>query len=135
MTKEEVIDIIKDAGFGFLATSEGQQPRVRPMSPVLTDAGRLLLALLPQCRTIPQIKENPQVELCWVDRKMSYCRMTGKATMTEDLENKKLLWDTVPSMKQYFSGPEDPNFHLVEIEVQGVEAMTPHQQQPEVVAF
>ena len=42
MNKEEAIDIIRDAGFGFFATMEGNKPRVRPMMPYLTEEGDLL---------------------------------------------------------------------------------------------
>ena len=76
MDKNEAIDIVRDAGFGFFATVEGNQPRVRPMMPYLTKMVRLLLALLGRSRTIPQIKANPNVEVCFVDRKMWYCRVS-----------------------------------------------------------
>jgi general stress protein 26 len=135
MTDEEAIDLIKDAGFGLLATTEGKQPRVRPMMPFLTDEGELLVALLGRSRTIPQIKENPQVEVCFVDRKMWYCRVTGKAKISDDKAKKQVLWDAIPMLKQYFGGVQDQNFVLLEIDVQSAEAMTPHQKQPEKVSL
>jgi len=134
MNKEEVMDLVKDAGFGYLATSDGDQPRVRPMMPLLTEEGQLLIALLGRSRTIQQVKENPQVEVCFVDRKMWYCRVTGKGTMSDSIENKTILWNNIPMLKQYFAGPEDDNFFLLEIEIQELEAMTPHQKKPETVA-
>ena len=63
MNKEEIVDLIRDAGFCLLATTEGSQPRVRPMMPYLTDENQLLIALLERSRTIPQAKANPLVEL------------------------------------------------------------------------
>ena len=89
MNKEEVIDLIRDAGYCFLATTEGIQPRVRPMAPYLSDDNQLLLALLGRSRSIQQAKENPLVELCYVDRKMWYCRIAGTATISDDLEKKE----------------------------------------------
>ena len=135
MTKEEVIDLIRDTGFGFLATTEGQQPHVRPMMPYLTDDDRMLVALLGRSRTISQVQANPQVEICFVDRKMWYARLQGKATMSDNQEYKQLLWDAIPMLKQYFGGVEDPNFYLMEIEIDQVEAMTPHQKDPEFIDF
>ncbi|MCA9404157.1 MAG: pyridoxamine 5'-phosphate oxidase family protein [Candidatus Omnitrophica bacterium] len=135
MTKEDVIDLIRDTGFGFLGTTEGDQPRVRPMMPYLTDDNRLLVAMLGRSRTIAQVEANPHVEICFVDRKMWYARITGKAQISEDQAGKQLLWDTIPMLKQYFGGVEDPNFHLMEIEITRVEAMTPHQKEPESVPF
>lgn len=134
MTKEEVLDLIKDAGFGFLATTEGNRPRVRPMMPFLTEDGRkLLIALLGRSRSIAQIKQNPHVEVCFVDRKMWYCRVEGKAKISEDLSLKTILWDNIPMLKQYFAGPEDVNFKLAEVDIGKVEAMTPHQREPETI--
>lgn len=133
MQKEEVIDLIRDAGFGLLATVEGKQPRVRPMMPYLTEDGRLLVALLGRSRTIPQVKENPQVEVCFVDRKMWYARVTGKAKVSTSADDKSILWDNIPMLRQYFGGIEDPNFQLMEIKIDETEAMTPHQKVPEKV--
>jgi general stress protein 26 len=133
MQKEEVIDLIRDAGFGLLATVEGNQPRVRPMMPYLTEDGRLLVALLGRSRTVPQVKENPRVEVCFVDRKMWYARVTGRAKVSASKDDKLILWDNIPMLRQYFGGIEDPNFQLMEIEIIAVEAMTPHQKTPEQI--
>ena len=135
MTKDQVIDLIKDAGFGFLATTEGKQPKVRPMMPYLTDEGDLLLALLEQSRTIPQIKENPLVEICYVDRKMSYCRISGVAKISDDLEKKEVVWNSIPMLRQYFSGPQDSKFVLLEINTKTVEAMSPTQRTPDILTL
>ncbi len=131
MTKDEVIDLIRDAGFGFLATMENNQPRVRPMMPYLTDEGELLLALLPRSRSLPQLKANPKIEVCFVDRKMWYCRITGKAQISGNFEKKSLLFNNIPMLRQYFSGPEDKNLNFVEISIENIEAMTPHSKEPE----
>lgn len=133
MTQNEVIDLIKDAGYGVLATTEGSQPKARPMMPHLDDNGNLLLALLSHSRTIPQIAKNPLVEMCFIDRKMSFARISGKAKITTDLEKKETVWNNIPMLRQYFSGPEDANFVLIEIDTTHVEAMTPHQKAPDVL--
>ena len=135
MNKEEVIDLIRDAGFGFVATTEGKQPRVRPMMPYLTDDGQLLIALLSRSRSIPQVRQNPLVEICFVDRKMWYCRISGQAAISQDKEQKEILWNNIPMLKQYFGSPADPNFILMTVEIQTVEAMTPHQKMPENISF
>ena len=133
MNKEEAIDIVRDAGFGFLATVEGNQPRVRPMMPYLTEEGDLFLALLGRSRTIPEIKANPHVEVCFVDRKMWYCRVTGTAEISSDIAKKQVVFENVPMLRQYFAGAEDPNYHLAVIKIKAVEAMTPHGRVPEQI--
>ena len=133
METTEAIDIIRDAGFGYLATSENNQPHVRPMMPYLTEEGELLLALLGRSRTIPQIKSNPKVEVCFVDRKMWYCRVTGTAAISNDVSKKAIVFENVPMLRQYFAGPQDPNYHLAVVAIKSVEAMTPHSRQPEQI--
>ena len=135
MTKEEALDIISDAGFGFFATIEGNKPCVRPMMPYLTDSGEVLLAMLGRSRTIPQIKANPNVEICFVDRKMWYCRVTGTAQISDDLSKKTIVFENVPMLRQYFAGPEDANFHLAVVKIVALEAMTPHSRLPENIVL
>ena len=133
MTKQEIIDLIRDSGFCTLCTIEDNQPKGRPMMPYLTEDGKLIVALLSRSRTIPQVKKNPWVELCYVDRKMWYCRISGKGVISENKAYKQILWNNVPYLKQYFGSVEDPNFILMEIEIKNVEAMTPHQKEPEMI--
>ena len=135
MTKEEVIDLIRDTGFGFLGTTEGNQPRVRPMMPYLTEDGQFIVALLGRSRTIEQVKKNPLIEICFVDRKMWYTRVAGRAQISTDKEKKEILWSNIPMLRQYFGGVDDPNFHLMVIDITSCEAMTPHQKIPEAVNF
>ena len=135
MNKQEVIDLIKDAGYGVLTTCESDQPRARPMMPFLDENGNLLLAALSHSRSINQIKANPKVEFCFIDRKMSFARVTGLAKISTDPEKREQVWNYIPMLRQYFSGPQDPNFVLIEITTVQVEAMTPHQKQPDVLTL
>ncbi len=130
MTKDDAIDIIQDAGFGFLATSVDGQPFVRPMMPYLTEDNKFLLALLSRSRTIEHIRRNSKVEFCFVDRKMSYCRITGNAFLSDDPQKKMTVFAGIPMLRQYFSGPEDGNFVLAEVRIDTAEAMTAHQKMP-----
>ena len=111
------LDIIKqmilDAGMGYLATSEGDQPRVRAMMPILRDDGKLLMATFPQTKKIGQIAKNPKVEICFVDRKLSHCRIEGKAIMSQDKKLKEELWNKQMMLRQFFQGIDDPNFVLI----------------------
>ena len=135
MTKQDVIDLIKDAGYGVLATCANDQPKARPMMPFLDEDGNLLLAVLGHSRTINQVKANPRVEFCFIDRKMSFARISGLASVSTNLEKKERVWNYIPMLRQYFTGPQDANFVLIEIDTKTVEAMTPHQRQPDVLSL
>ncbi len=135
MTKDDVLDIVSDAGFCMLATTERDQPRVRPLAPYYSENGEILVGLLPTCRSIAQVKKNSKVEMCFVDRKMAFCRIAGKAIISSDAEKRQELWDNVPNLKMYFSGPEDKTFNLMVVKIEYVEVSTPQQMAPEVIMF
>lgn len=135
MNKDEVIDLIKDAGYGVLATTEGNQPKARPMMPYLTETGELLIAVLAHSRTIGQIKANPKVEMCFIDRKMNFARVSGTGKVSSDIEKKELVWNHIPMLRQYFSSPADATYVLIEISTTTAEAMTPQQKTPDILSL
>jgi general stress protein 26 len=135
MTKDDVIDLIKDAGYGVLATADGHHPKVRPMMPYLAENGNFLIATFIGKRLVKQIKANPLVELCFIDRKMNFARISGKALQNNDYSKKQLVWDNVLMLRQYFSSLDDPNFIIIEVETDKVEVMTPQQQIPTVLSL
>ena len=135
MTKDEVIDLIKDAGYGVLATVDGNNPRVRPMMPHVDENGNLFLAVLPHSRTITQIKTNPRVEMCYIDRQMNFARISGHAAVSDDKAKKEAIWNNIPMLRQYFTGPQDPNMIMIEITSDSIEVMTPQQKSPDVISL
>ena len=135
MDKNGVIDLIKDAGYCVLATVDGAQPKARPMMPYLDENGNMLLAVLPTCRTIKQIQANPRVEMCYIDRKMNFARISGTARLSNDLSNKEKVWNNIPMLRQYFTGPADANFTLLEIDTEKIEVMTPQQKHPDILSL
>ncbi len=115
MSFEIIKQMVLDAGMGYLATSDGDQPRVRAMMPILKDDGRLLAATFPNTKKIPQIEKNPKIEICFVDRKLSHCRIEGRAVVSQDAALKDELWNKQMMLRQFFQGPQDPNFVLIVI--------------------
>lgn len=113
MSLEIIKQMILDAGMGYLATCEGDQPRVRAMMPVMRDDGRLLMATFPHTKKIGQIAKDPKVEFCFVDRKLSHCRIEGKAVVSQDASLKDELWNKQMMLRQFFQGTGDPNFVLI----------------------
>ena len=137
MTKDDVIDLIKDAGYGVLATVDGNVTKARHMMPYLTDEGNLIVATYAQKRVVSQINANPSVEMCFIDRKMNFARVSGNAKITDEMEKKELAWNNLPMIKQFFAGPEDPNFVIIEIDSEKVEAMTPQHEagKPDILSL
>ena len=105
------------------------------MMPYLNEDGNLLIATFIKKRLVSQIQKNPNVEFCYIDRKMNFARISGKAKLSNDKGKKELIWNNVPMLKQYFGSPADPGFALIEIETGPVEASTPQQMMPDIISL
>src|ERR1700728_241027 len=82
--KDLALGVIKSDHFPHLATIDGDQPRVRPVSPVRTDGFVVYVANLRFYHKTGEIAANPKVELCYLDEHHNQLRITSVAeTVTE----------------------------------------------------
>ena len=70
---ERAEKFLKDAGTYYLATVEGDQPRVRPFGTANIFEGKLYIQTGRKKNVSKQIKKNPKVELCAFDGKEREC--------------------------------------------------------------
>src|ERR1051325_12246695 len=70
--------------FPQLATVDGDQPRVRPVSPVRTDGFTIYVANLRLYHKTSEIAANPKVELCYMDSGHNQVRLTGVAEIVTE---------------------------------------------------
>src|SRR6516225_11564874 len=70
--------------FPYLATIDGDQPRLRPVSPVRTEGFTVYVANLRMYHKTAEIAANPRVELCYLDDKHDQVRITGVAEIVTD---------------------------------------------------
>ena len=59
--------VVREDRFPFLATVDGDQPRLRPVSPVRTEGFTVYCANLRHYHKTGEIAANPRVELCYID--------------------------------------------------------------------
>src|SRR5947209_18970018 len=76
--------VIRADRFPMLATIDGDQPRVRPVSPVRTDGFTVYVANLRGYHKTAEIAANPHVELCYLDDHHDQVRITGVAEVVTD---------------------------------------------------
>jgi uncharacterized pyridoxamine 5'-phosphate oxidase family protein len=111
---EEVYEFLKKCGTYYLATVEGDQPRVRPFGTVDIYEGRLYIQTGKVKRVSKQIQENPKVEICaFNDGK--WLRLSGKLVRDDRVEAKKHLLDNYPQLQKLYS-PEDDNTEVLYFE-------------------
>jgi uncharacterized pyridoxamine 5'-phosphate oxidase family protein len=97
--------------FPYLATIDGDQPRVRPVSPVRTDRFTVYIANLRFYHKTAEIAGNPKVELCYLDDKHDQVRITGVAELVTDRPLLQSIWDANPLLRQYLGSLDKPAAH------------------------
>src|ERR671933_945747 len=100
--------VVEADRFPQLATIDGDQPRVRPVSPVRTDRFTIYVANLRGYHKTQEIAANPRVELCYLDDKHDQVRITGVAEVLTDRALLQEIWDTNPLLRQYLGSPDNP---------------------------
>ena len=100
--------VMKRAPFPMLASQDGDQPRLRPISPVRTDGFTVYVASLKRYHKTLEIEANPNVELCYLDEEHSQVRITAHAAVLIDSALKQEIWDGNALLRQYLGAPDDP---------------------------
>jgi general stress protein 26 len=100
--------VVRDDHFPHLATIDGDQPRVRPVSPVRTDGFTIYVANLRGYHKTAEIAANPRVELCYLDNRHDQVRITGVAEVVTDRGIVQQIWDTNPLLRQYLGSIDNP---------------------------
>ncbi|MDA0587833.1 MAG: pyridoxamine 5'-phosphate oxidase family protein [Planctomycetota bacterium] len=101
-------DVIRKDRFPYLASIDGDQPRVRPVSPVRTDGFTVYVANLRSYHKTAEIEANPNVELCYLDEGHDQVRITGVAEIVDDRSLLQEIWDANPLMRQYLGSVDNP---------------------------
>ena len=100
--------VVEHDRFPMLATVDGQQPRVRPVSPVRTDGFTVYVANLRSYHKTAEIAANPAVELCYMDEGHNQVRITGVAEVLADRPLLEEIWQTNPLLRQYLGSIDNP---------------------------
>ena len=106
MMMEEVWKFLKECGTYYLATMDGDQPRVRPFGTAEIFEGKLYIQTGKKKDVSKQIQKNPKVEICaFKDGK--WIRITGKLVRDDRLEAKVDMLDKNPGLKGMYAADDD----------------------------
>jgi general stress protein 26 len=108
-------NVIQADRFPYLATIDGDQPRVRPVSPVRTDGFTVYVANLRSYHKTEEIAANPKVELCYLDDHHDQVRITGVAEIVTDRPLLQEIWDSNPLLRQYLGSLDNPQLIVYRI--------------------
>ena len=113
--REKALKVIEQARFPHLASMDGTQPRLRPVSPVRTDGFMVYVANLRSYHKTGEIEANPKVELCYLDEEHDQVRITGVAEVVTDFALLQEIWDENPLLRQYLGTIDNPELILYRI--------------------
>jgi general stress protein 26 len=108
-------DVVAADRFPQLATVDGDQPRLRPVSPVKTDGFTVYVANLRSYHKTAEIAANPQVELCYVDAGHNQVRITGTAEIVTERPMLEEIWAGNPLSRQYLGSLDNPELIVYRI--------------------
>ena len=106
--RELALAVVSADRFPHLATIDGDQPRLRPVSPVKTDEFTVYVANLRAYHKTQEIAANPNVELCYLDDGHNQVRITGTATILTDRGLLEEIWNSNPLLRQYLGSLDNP---------------------------
>ena len=109
------LDVIQADRFPQLATCDGDQPRVRPVSPVKTDGFVVYVANMRFYHKTGEIAANPKVELCYMDDEHNQLRITGVAEVVTERPLLQEIWDSNALMRQYLGSLDNPQLIVYRI--------------------
>lgn len=116
-------DLVHRVKFPLLATMDGDQPRLRPVSPVRTEGFTVYVANLRGYHKTGEIAANPRVELCYVGEEHDQVRITGLAVEVEDAELLAEIWSSNPLLRYYLGEADNPELVVYRIEPRRVRYM------------
>ena len=103
---QEVYEFLKACGTYYLATVEGDQPRVRPFGTVDIFEGRLYIQTGKSKAVSRQLQENPKAEIC-AFKDGQWLRLSGTLVRDERVEAKAHMLDSYPALKNMYSAEDD----------------------------
>lgn len=113
--RDLALGVIGSDRYPHLATLDGDQPRLRPVSPVRTDGFTVYVANLRRYHKTRELAQNPNVELCYLDDKHDQVRLTGAAEIVTERPLLQEIWDDNPLMRAYLGSLDNPELIVYRI--------------------
>ena len=98
---QKVYEFLKEAETYYLATVEGDQPRVRPFGTVNIFEGRLYIQTGKVKPVSHQLAANPKAEIC-AFKNGEWLRLSGTLVEDDRLEAKKAMLDSYPNLRAMY---------------------------------
>lgn len=105
---KEVYEFLKSCGVYYLATIDGDQPRVRPFGTIDLFEDKLYIQTGKVKPVAHQMKANPKVEISGMTKDGKWIRLAAEAVLDERVEAQAHMLDNYPDLKAMYQ-PGDGN--------------------------
>lgn len=129
---EKVFQFLKDAEIYYLATVEGDQPRVRPFGTVHIFEGKLYIQTGKVKDVSKQIMANGKVELCAM-KEGDWIRVAGTLVEDDRTEARQSMLDAYPNLQNMYAA-DDGNTQVFYLE-NATATISSFTHEPEVIKF
>ncbi len=99
----KALEFLQESGIFYIATTEGDQPRVRPFGAVFEYEGKLYIVTNNTKECFKQMLENPKVEISSMNKKGQWIRVTGEVANDDRREVKECALEAVPTLKSMYN--------------------------------
>ena len=103
---DEVFDFLKKCRVFYLATVDGNKPRVRPFGAINIFEGKLYIQTGKIKNVSKQMQLNPNIEICGF-AEGKWIRIEGKVVRDDRIEAKESMLDANPELKGMYSANDD----------------------------
>ena len=99
---KEVYEFLKKCGVYYLATVEGDQPRVRPFGTIDLFEDKLYIQTGKIKSVAQQMKANPKVEISAMNQEGKWIRISAEAVLDKNIKAQEHMLDNYPDLKAMY---------------------------------
>lgn len=129
---DKVLKFLKDAETYYLATVEGDQPRVRPFGTAHVFEGKLYIQTGKVKDVSKQLHQNPKAEIC-AFKNGEWLRVSGKLIEDDRNEARQSMLDAYPSLQKMYKA-DDGNTEVLYFE-NATAIFSSFIHEPEIIEF
>lgn len=112
----EILKFIKEAGIFYMATIDGDKPKVRPFAFAMEYQNKIYFCTSNQKNVYNQLKSNPQFEACTMSKDGRWIRLQGKAVFDCSMDAKIKAFEVMPGLAKIYNSSEFEVFYVDEAE-------------------
>ena len=112
----EALKFLTDNQTFYIATVDGDEPKVRPFGFVMEFDQKIYFGTSNQKNVFKQLKANPKFEVCTADKAGRWIRLKGKAVFDNNIAAKEKAFEVMPRLAKIYQNASNPNFEVFYVE-------------------